>query len=432
MSTSPDQPETERRDPISSDTGVKTAPRGEHPVTGAVGLFLRVRPTKKGVLTRRWIVRVTIGGRRPKFGLGLYPTVGLAHARQLAQDALRDVAEGKEPGVRAKRRQRLAEAARTLTLAKAIEDSPVPRYKNPKSNEILERALRVSFASLHSRDVASISAADVAGVLGKLKPQTAIKAHTAIRRVFDYAITTLEPHRVLMFNPADPRRLRSVGWSPKPSGESESHAAVHWRVIPPVVDELGRTDDVDAACMLFIVATAARSKTARLTKWTNIVFDPKGEDSTWTPPFADLKDGKHHKRPFIVPLNSVALGVLERMRGRSSSRYVFAKSGGGPIAEGDITNLIRRLRRRHPDWRDPDSGEPFTVHGFRATFRTWAEDKRREDDALAELCLGHKVHGEVAARYIRTGLVEERRALLDAWSRYLRSESVKVITLRQG
>ena len=52
--------------------------------------------------------------------------------------------------------------------------------------------------------------------------------------------------------------------------------------------------------------------------------------------------------------------------------------------------------------------------------------------ALAELSLGHKVHGEVAARYIRTGLVEERRALLDAWSRHLRGESAKVITLRQG
>jgi hypothetical protein len=51
---------------------------------------------------------------------------------------------------------------------------------------------------------------------------------------------------------------------------------------------------------------------------------------------------------------------------------------------------------------------------------------------FAELSLGHKVHGEVEGRYIRTGLVAERRALLDAWSRHLRSESAKVITLRQG
>jgi integrase len=131
-----------------------------------------------------------------------------------------------------------------------------------------------------------------------------------------------------------------------------------------------------------------------------------------------------------VPLNDVAFDAFERMRGRSSSRYVFAKSGGGPIGDGDITNLIRRLRRRHDDWRDPHSNEPFTVHGFRSSFRTWAEDKRRDDRVLAALSLGHKVHGEVEGRYIRTGLVEERRALLDLWSRHLRGETAEIITLR--
>ena len=260
--------------------------------------------------------------------------------------------------------------------------------------------------------------------------ETAKKSHTAIRAIFDYSATVLEPHGVRMANPADPRRLRSLGWAPKSRSDSKAHAAVEWRVMPSVVAELGRTDDVAATCALFIVATAVRAGTARLAKWSDFVLDPEGENSTWTPPLADLKDGRHHQRPFIVPLNSVALDALGRMCSRS--RYVFANSAGAPISDGDLTNLIRRLRLRHDDWRDPDSSKPFTVHGFRASFRTWVEDKRREDSLLGELSLGHKVHGEVAGRYIRTGLVEERRALLDAWSRHLRSESGKVITLRTG
>ena len=307
-------------------------------------------------------MRITIDGRRPKFGLGSYPTIGLARARQLAQDAHRDVAEGKEPGVRAKRRQRLAEAARTLTLGQAIDDylAKVARpYKNVRSDRIRQRALRTHFAPLHSRDVASITVADVAGILRPLAPETAIKSHTAIRAVFDYAATVLEPHGVRMVNPADPRRLRSLGWAPKSRSESKPHAAVHWRVMPEVVAELSRTDDVAATCALFIVATAVRAGTARLAKWSD--FDL--EKRTWTPPLADLKDGRHHQRPFIVPLNGVALDALERMRARSSSRYVFAKSGGGPIGDGDLTNLVRRLRLRHADWRDPDSE--------RALHRSW-------------------------------------------------------------
>jgi hypothetical protein len=130
--------------------------------------------------------------------------------------------------VRAKRRQRLAEAARALTLNQAIDGwlaKAARPNKNAKSDRIRERALRVHFAPLHSRDVGSITVADVAGILRKLAPETAVKSHIAVRAVFDYAITTLEPHDIRMFNPADPRRLHTLGWSP-------NHAAKA-SLIPP-------------------------------------------------------------------------------------------------------------------------------------------------------------------------------------------------------
>jgi integrase len=277
---------------------------------------------------------------------------------------------------------------------------------------------------LHPRDVATITVADVAGVLRPLAQETANKSHTAIRAVFDYAAAMLEPHGVTIINPANPRRLRQLGWSAKSRSENKPHPAVDWRIMSEVVVELNRMNDVVATCMSLIVATGVRSKTARLTKWADIDFEAR----TWTPPFADLKDGKHHKRPFIVPLNGVAIEALERMRARSSSRYVFTDSASGPIGENAVTCLVRKLRRRHDNWRDPQGDKkPFTAHGFRSSMRTFVEENRREDGPLAELCLGHKVYGEVASRYIRTGLVEERRGLLDLWSRHLRGETAKVV-----
>ena len=418
-------PKKPKRKPISTVAELEAAGPGWHTVTGGRKLLFHVKVSKRGHTSRAFAVRLR-DQKRSKRGLGPYPLVTLAEAREKSIDFDREFAKGNDPGPRAERRRRLADAARSLTLLQAIDGSPAPRYKNPKSNEIRDRALRVHFAPLHSRDVDKITTLDVASILRKLAAQTAIKAHTAIRRVFDYAITTLEPHDVRMVNPADPRRLRAVGWSAKPPSESELHAAVHWRVMPSVVDELTQTDAVDEACMLFIIATGMRVKTVRLAKWKNIDF----EERAWTPPFPDLKE-RHHKRSFIIPLNDVALGVLERMRGRSP-RFVFANSAGGPIGDNAITNLIRRLRRRHDDWRDPDTDEPFTAHGFRSALRTFTQEMRPADWALGELSLGHKVHGDVAGRYIRTGLVEERRALLDAWSRHLRSEDAKVVTIGRG
>jgi integrase len=409
--------------PLSSDAELRAAKPGWHTVTGAPGLLFRVEPAKRGGVNRAFVTRLP-DEKRSKRGLGPYPLVTLAQARQKDWDVHRAFAEGKDPGVRAQRRQRLAEAQRTLTLIKAIDGAPAPPYKHAKSVEIRERALRRHFSALHSRDVTKITASDVAAILNTLTPQTAIKSHIAIRKVFDYAATMLEPHGVVVLNPADPRRLRAVGWSANPT--SESHASVHWRVMPLVVDELDRMDDVAAACVLYTASTAVRAGTARLTKWANIDLAKR----EWVPPLADLKDGKHHKRPFIVPLSDIAIDVLERARVRSSSPYVFARSSSGPLSDGDISNFIRKLRRLHDDWRDPHSGKLFTIHGFRSALRTWAEETRRADSALAELSLGHKVHGDVATRYIRTGLVEERRALLDAWSRHLRGESAKVIDFK--
>jgi integrase len=412
-----------KRKPISFDVDVRAAEPGDTPVTGAISLFLRVRATKKGVLTRRWIVRVTSNGRRPKFGLGSYPTIGLARARQLAQDAHSDVAAGKELGQRAKRRQRAAEAARSLTLSQAIDGylAGAPRpFKNAKSDRIRERALHIHFASLHAHDVAKIKVADVFGILRKLAPETAVKSHAAVRAVFDYAIVMLEPHGVRFNNPADKGLLRHLGWSPKSRSENKPHAAVDWRIIPSVVSELSRIDEPAAACVILMIATGMRAQTARLAKWDNIVIDPEGENSTWTPPLPDLKE-RHHKHAFIIPLNSIALDALKRPQ---TSPFVF-----GSLSESILNSFLHRLRRRHPDWRDPHTNEPFTFHGFRSALRTWVEDTRRDDSVLAELSLGHKVHGDVAARYIRTGLVEERRALLDAWSRHLRSESANVIQI---
>jgi integrase len=331
--------------------------------------------------------------------------------------------KGFDPGVRAKRRQQAAQAKRSLTFGQAIKDwlaNAARPNKSAKSDRIRERALHTHFAPLHARYVDKIRAVDIVGILQSLAPETAVKSHAAVRDVFDYAQAVLEPHDVRFNNPADKRLLRHLGWSPKSRSENKPHAAVDWRIIPSVVSELSHIDEAAAACVIPMIATGMRAQTARLAKWVNI----NPEACTWTPPLPDLKE-RHHKRPFVIPLNDVALDALKRPH---TSRFVF-----GQLSESIFNSFLHRLRRRHPDWVDSDHDErPFSFHGFRSSFRTWVEEKHRAHSDLAELSLGHKVHGEIAARYVRTGLVEERRVLLDAWSRHLRGESAKVITLRQG
>jgi integrase len=409
--------------PKLTDLDVRNAQSGEH--TDGNGLILVVRLSRSGGKPRRlWVLRIVANGRRRKLGLGVYPSVSLAQARQKAQDARRALAEGIDPSVTAKRRAGLLEAQRAMTLGKAIDDylaKAAPAYKNAKSTAIRERALRVHFSPLHSRDVASIRVADVAGILRTLKPQTAVRSHAVIRAVFDFAAALLEPHGVVIINPADPRRLRALGWTPRSTRASTPHPALDWRQTPEFMAELSCHDDVDARCLAFAILTVARAGAARLAKWRDINI----EHRRWSVPTADLKDSKHRTAPFLVPLSTAAIELIKSLPTRGT--FLFPNAAGCPIDDQAIVHAIRRMHRRG-DWRDPKTGKPVTAHGFRATFRTWAKSKRL-DREIAELALGHVFYSSSEGPYARDDdeVFALRRQMLEEWGRHCAGQSSEVV-----
>ncbi|MEO1118738.1 MAG: Arm DNA-binding domain-containing protein [Pseudomonadota bacterium] len=56
-------------------------------------LYLQVDQTG----TKRWLMRITIGGKRRDLGLGGWPTVALANARKKAAKIRLDLIEGIDP-----------------------------------------------------------------------------------------------------------------------------------------------------------------------------------------------------------------------------------------------------------------------------------------------------------------------------------------------
>ena len=409
--------------PNLTDLDVRNAKKGEH--TDGDGLILVVRASRVGARLRRsWVLRIVDGGRRRKLGLGVYPSVGLAQARQKAQDYRRALAEGIDPSVSAKRRASLLEAARSLTLGKVIDNwlaNVAPAYKNPQSAAIRERVLRVHFAPLHERDVTAVMAENVAGILRALAQETAKKAQPFIRSIFDYAAALLEPHGVTVVNPADPRRLRAFGWSPKSAKSSIPHPALDWRQMPEFMAELARHEGADARCLAFIILTVARAGAARQAKWRDIDL----ERGLWSVPIADLKDSKHRTTPFVVPLSSTAIDLIKALPKRGA--FLFPGLGGRPLGDQAISYLMRRLHRRGV-WKDPKTGKAIDTHGFRSSFRTWAKSLRL-DREIAELSMGHVFYAPVESAYARDDdeVLALRRQMLEAWARHCVGQSAEII-----
>ena len=358
---------------------------------GGRGLSLRVHRTRDGRITKTWRQRVRIEGRLTSIGLGPYPEVTLAEARQKALDNSRGVLLGQDP--RGRGIPTFAEAAeRTIKLHREAwkAGSPLP--------EQWESTFRLHAAPLLDKRVDRIESADVLACLAPIwnsKPAAARKAQHRITAVFRWCIG----RNYRADNPVD----RAVVALPKANG----HTTTHHRALPhgevaAALRAVRRTTDTHpsaALCVELIVLTAVRPGEARGALWDEIDMDA----GVWTIPAERMKAG----REFAVPFSTGALDVLERARELSGeSPLVFPARTGGPLPPKAPLRVLKR------------AGVASTLHGFRSSARSWMAETGVPAE-VAEACLAHVPRSQVVQAYQRSDLLTRRAEVMQAWGEYL-------------
>ncbi len=112
--------------------------------------------------------------------------------------------------------------------------------------------------------------------------------------------------------------------------------------------------------------------------------------------------------PHLVPLSERAVAILREMQALGTP-YVFPSTRkGGPMSNMAMLVLLKRMK-----YTD------ITVHGFRATFSTWANETAAARPDVIEACLAHREGDRIRAAYNRAQFAGERRKLLEAWAAYL-------------
>lgn len=170
-----------------------------------------------------------------------------------------------------------------------------------------------------------------------------------------------------------------------------------WAEVPRLLPELG--ESVAAEALRFLILTAARTGEVTAARWSEIDW----EQRLWVVPAERTKAGREHR----VPLSDTALAVLERVRGLDPELVFPGQRRGKGLSNMAMTQLLRRLGR----------GD-VTVHGFRSSFRDWAEEQGGLPREIAELCLAHEVGSATERAYRRSDLLEKRRALIERWAAY--------------
>ena len=227
---------------------------------------------------------------------------------------------------------------------------------------------------------------------------TAKKVKQAIKRIFDLA--NAQELLPVQKNPAVwSGGLQEFLDAPSEFYEPQNFAALHYSEIPAFIERLKTTERVASPALLFAILTAARSQQVRSAQWDHIDW----ENSLWICPKSVMKAKREH----AVPLSGAALDVLRMQPGYGTQKgLIFPAAQGGEMHDAYLSREIMRLG--YPQ-------EATTVHGFRATFKTWATE-HKYDDALSEIALAHSLGPQEKRAYIRTDMVNLRRPMMESWA----------------
>jgi integrase len=398
-----------------TDRAVRAASEGRH--GDGDGLHLIVTATGR----RNWLLRYQAGGRRRDMGLGTYPAVSLADARDAAASARRQIAQGEDPiDARGAARKAARPVPTFNDVAQLVVAEAQKKSTNAKVRYQWNRHLGPAYcASILDRPVNEITAMDIAVMLRPVwqeKPEVARKLYPAVRRVFVHArIMLRDEHGIVMAqNPAHWDDLKAMGFAAPQKLTRGAHPSLPHSQLPAFIQALRQRGGVASFALEFLILTNVRTDAVLKAKWTE--FDLNA--MVWTVPLANLKDRKHRREGFRVPLTDRSLEILRQMQEVRTSDYVFpGLAAGKPLSNMALLTLIKRMNGNPPGkWLDPASGRRITAHGFRATFRTWAEEATGFPHAVIEQAMGHQVGSEVERAYRRTDVLEKRRELMTGWA----------------
>ncbi|PAV26547.1 integrase [Tamilnaduibacter salinus] len=411
-----------------------------HAVGGVSGLNLYCRPPAPSstVGARSWILRTVVGSRRIDLGLGPYPEVSLAQAREKA-GALKDRIrfEGHDPiaAKKAAKSKLLAEQAKQRTFAdvaqqyfekKCLEFSG----KNPEKQR---RRLEQHLEDYCLPELGNILMSDLEPrhVVQALNPIWIEKTSTAVRvRITIYNVCEMVRHDGILRNGLNPAHwrgnLENFLASPAAIHDEEHQPTVGYEGLPRFWTRLQERDAIPARALEFQILTVARPGEVRFAEWSEIDF----KERVWTVPGWKLKGRRDKKKDHKVPLTDRAIEILKMMP-RDNGAYIFPGYRGKETMSENALNLtvkeihLADIKAGGDGFLDPETGKVATAHGMRAAFKDWATEVGNVEDYVSELALSHIDTSSTRAAYKRGQLIPKRRKLMKAFEKYLSSSSEK-------
>ena len=378
-------------------------------------LYLQI--TKTG--SKSWLFMYKWQGKQREMGLGPYPAISLAKAREAANHnkaLLLSPTHPQDPMTARDIEKALAKSKPTFgVFALGLISDLESEWRNEKHRSQWKNTLSTYAKPIWQKTIDEIDTTEVLKCLKPIwqtKPETASRVRGRIEKVL---------------NAAKAKGLRSgenpASWRGHldhllPSRQKLSrghHPALPYNEVREFIGLLRSREALSALALEALILCGSRSGELLGVDWQEIDL----EHAVWTVPAVRMKTKKDHR----VPLTKRVLEILESVKPLSDTTngpkgYVFkGRDIGKPLSSGAFDRLYKRMEKAGL------KSDHFTTHGFRSAFRDWAYEVSSFPREVAEAALSHALGDATERAYRRGDALEKRRLMMEAWANYVEPQS---------
>jgi integrase len=386
---------------------VQSAKPASKPVklTDGGGLYLEVRPTG----AKLWRYRYRIGGKENIFAIGQYYAdkrtghVSLEAARHSRDEARELVRQGIHPSHQRQQlvQHQIAQNENTFQAVAlewlARKDSSWAKSTARQTRHVLQTDV---FPTIGSRPIASVTAADLLGILQRVEKRGAQTYALQIRQwssaIFRYAVATLRADH-------DPAAALRGAIIRKKTRHCKALSKSELRLLL-VRLKTYQGDPGTVFGIPLMILTFVRTIELRGACWSEIDFAA----AEWRIPADRMKMDQEH----IVPLSRQAIALLQSLHDLTGSGQYLFPNRRRRTSFFSATTINRALERMGFLGKNTIG---FSGHGFRATASTILNEAGFRSDVV-ERQLAHQDRNQTRASYNRAAYLDERRQMMQWWA----------------
>ena len=371
------------------------------------GLRLRVDENNN----KNWVFIYSMFGKSKDMGLGKFPIVTLNDARQKLVNAKKIIYEGKDP-IKLKKEKQIELKRKSITFKK-IRDEFIETFQVEWSNCKHKNQWINTLKTYADPIIGDLAPSEIKThhVLSILKPiwsskhETASRVRQRLERIFSYCIASDFMDRP---NPASLKDNLEFLLPKVSKSLSVQHLrSLDYQGLPFLIPKLIKPHTTPSLALALLITTACRTNEVIGSTWNEINL----KDKVWVRPAHRMKMRQEH----TVPLNDLALRVLNLIEKNNASPFIFLNA--------KKTNHICNNTMRYFLMKNlPDYFKDTVPHGFRSSFRNWAEENHNYSRRAVELCLAHANKNKVEKAYLRSNLLSKRIEIMNEWNKFLTSK----------